>query len=117
FVVGLGLVGFGVTLALQKPLLAAVGWLNINAQGLYTVGDRIKVKEVRGDVLKVGLLTTILWEIEGELGRPTGRRVSFGNQLVLEKPIVNYTADLPYNWNMLHIAVAKEADWDLAEGI
>jgi small-conductance mechanosensitive channel len=115
--VSLGLVGFGVTLALQKPLLATVGWVNINAQGLYGVGDRIEVGDVRGDVIHVGVLTTVLWEVEGELGRPTGRRVSFGNQLVLEEPVVNYTADLPYNWNMLHIPVAREADWDLAREI
>jgi small-conductance mechanosensitive channel len=115
--VSLGLVGFGVTLALQKPLLNAVGWLTINAQGLYGVGDRIKVGEARGDVLHVGLMTTVLWEVEGELGRPTGRRVSFGNHLALEESVVNYSADLPYNWNQVEVPVAKEADWGLAERI
>ncbi|MCA1814292.1 MAG: mechanosensitive ion channel family protein [Halobacteriales archaeon] len=117
FVVGLGLVGFGVTLALQTPILCAVAWLTVNAQGLYAVGDRIRVGEVRGDVIHVGLLTTVLWEIEGELGRPTGRRVSFGNNQVLEQAVVNYTADLPYNWNQVDVPVAKEGDWDLARDI
>jgi small-conductance mechanosensitive channel len=116
-VVSLGLVGFGVTLALQTPILGAVGWLTINVQGLYAVGDRIRVGDVKGDVIHVGLLTTVLWDLEGELGRPTGRRVSFGNQLVLELPVVNYSADLPYNWNEVEVPVAKEGDWDLAESI
>jgi small-conductance mechanosensitive channel len=116
-VVSAGLVGFGVTLALQKPLLSIVGFVNINAQGLYAVGDRIKVGEVRGDVLHVGLLTTVLWEVEGELGRVTGRRISFANSEALEEPVVNYSADLPYNWNQVEVPVAKEGDWDLARDI
>lgn len=117
FVLGLGLIGFGLTLALQTPILGVVGWLLINVQGLYAVGDRIRVGEARGDVLQVGLLATVLWEIEGQLGRPTGRRISFGNHLVLQEVVVNYSADLPYNWNDIEIPVAKEGDWHLARDI
>lgn len=125
-VVGLGLIGFGLTLALQRPILSVAGWAAIRFGRLFREGDRIEVHGIVGDVLDVGLFKTRLWEIgstESPLPwggsvsplRETGRTVTLTNAVFLEEPVANATSDAPFVFDEFVVPVAYEADWRLAE--
>lgn len=127
-VVGLGLIGFGLTLALQRPILSMAGWAAIRFGGLFREGDRIEIHGIVGDVLYVGLFKTRLWEIgsaESPLPwggtisplRETGRTVTLTNAIFLEEPVANATNDVPFVFDEFVVTVAYEADWKLGERI
>ncbi len=112
--VSVGLVGFGLTLALQRPLLALAGWATIFFGGMFREGDRIQVGTLQGDVLAVTLFTTRLWEI-GATGRPTGRIMTVSNAQFLEEPVANATSDTAVVFDEFVVNVAFEADLELAK--
>ncbi len=118
-IVGLGLVGFGLTLALQRPILSVAGWGVLVFGGSVRVGDRIRVGDLAGDVLDISLFSTRLWEV-GEASsatpnRPTGRMVTVSNAVFLEKPVANATSDTPVIFDEFVVNVAFESDLQLAE--
>jgi small-conductance mechanosensitive channel len=120
----LGLVGLALSWALQTPIESFTGWLLNSFQGYYRVGDRVAVGEVFGDVYRIDVLTTTVWEIgspdrEGFVAaeQPTGRLITFPNYEVLRGSIVNLTRDFPYVWDELSIAVANRSDLGYAADV
>jgi small-conductance mechanosensitive channel len=112
-----GLVGLALSWALQRPIESFTGWLLNSFQGYYRVGDRISVADAFGDVQRIDLLTTTLWEIgspsaEGAIKaeQPTGRLITFPNSEVLLGMVVNLTRLFPYVWDELTLPFANETD-------
>lgn len=110
----LGVVGFAITFALQQPLLSLLGWVYITAKRPYGVGDRVRIGEVKGDVVEVDFLVTTLWEVGGELvstNQPSGRRVTVPNSVVLSSDLTTFGgAGGEFVWNELSMQVAYETD-------
>jgi small-conductance mechanosensitive channel len=126
--VSVGLLGFGLTLALQRPILSVAGWASIRFGRLFSEGDRIEVQGIVGDVLDISLFRTRLWEIGSEKSplpwggsvsplRETGRLVTLSNATFVEHPVANATADTPVVFDEFPVSVAYEADWRLAESL
>ena len=117
----LGVVGFAITFALQQPLLSLLGWVYITAKRPYSVGDRVRIGEVKGDVVAVDFLTTTLWEVGGELvstNQPSGRRVTVPNSVVLSSDLTTFGgAGGEFVWNELSIQVAYETDLPYASEV
>lgn len=120
-VLSLGLVGFGLTLALQRPILALAGWATIFFGNMFREGDRIQVGDLEGDVVDITLFTTKLWEIGGKdsrsPGRPTARIRTVSNAVFLEQPVANATSDTAVVFDEFVVNVAFESDQDLAEDL
>jgi len=114
----LGLVGLALSWALQIPIESFTGWLLNSFKGYYRVGDRIAVGEIFGDVYRIDVLATTVWEIGGadragghvHAEQPTGRLITFPNNEILTGTVVNLTKDFPYVWNELQIMIAAESD-------
>jgi len=90
------IIAFGLALALQKYTASFLAYFAITFSGIYSVGDRIRIDKVKGDVRRVGLLHTILEEVgEDEKlgGEITGRLLHVPNMLVLDQPVLNYSKD------------------------
>jgi small conductance mechanosensitive channel len=110
-----GLVGLALSWALQTPIESFTGWLINSSRGYYRVGDRIEVGEVFGDVYRIDVLTTTVWEAGGP-GKPvagaqaTGAMITFPNWEVLRSNIINYTRQFPYVWDEVTVSVANESD-------
>jgi small conductance mechanosensitive channel len=110
-----GLFGLAASWALQTPIESFTGWLLNSFRGYYRVGDRIAVGEVFGDVYRIDVLTTTVWEAGGP-GKPvraaqsTGALITFPNWEVLRSNIVNYSRDFPYVWDEVEFNVANESD-------
>ena len=112
--VPLGLVSLILGVALQTPLSSFIGWVYLLVRAPYRIGDRIKVGELRGDVIDVSYLDTTLWEIGGEYlsgDHPSGRIIRIPNANVLSAPVTNYSWPLfPYIWNEIKFQLAYESD-------
>ncbi len=111
----IGLAGLALSWALQAPIESFTGWLLNSFRSYYRIGDRILVGDVFGDVHRIDVLTTTVWESGGpdkpvQGAQPTGATVTFPNSEVLRANIVNYTRDFPYVWDELTVAMAPETD-------
>ena len=125
----LGFATAGVAFAMQEVIGALFGWVNILAGRIYTVGDRIEVGGVRGDVMDISPLRTKVVEIGSEqtgdgngstwvtARQPTGRVVTVSNRKTFTEPVFNYSAHLEWIWEELAFAVPQDADWETAETI
>jgi small-conductance mechanosensitive channel len=86
----------------------------------YSVGDRVEISDIRGDVIEVGFLATTLWEVGGRLvssGQPSGRVVTVPNAAVLSSQVVNDTALFEFVWSEVTIQVAYETDLEFARSV
>lgn len=116
-----GLVGLALSWALQTPIESFTGWLLNSFKGYYSVGDRIAVGEVFGDVFKIDPLNTTVWEIGSpdrggavQAEQPTGRLLTFPNNEILTGTVINLTRDFSYVWDELSVPIANESDLPLA---
>ncbi|WP_174298128.1 mechanosensitive ion channel family protein [Sphingomonas bacterium] len=126
----LGLVSAGLAFALQQPVTALASYFVILRGGTFTVGDRISMGGVRGDVIRLGFIQTTIME----MGQPpavedadpamwvksrqfTGRIVTVSNAKIFAEPVFNYTRDFPYIWEEMAIPITYTADRVAAERI
>lgn len=114
-----GLMSLVLGFALQAPITSFIGWLYIIFRKPYKVGDRIQFKDIRGDVVEVHYLDTIIRECNGQyLGNDheSGRLVHFPNSVVLTAEVINYSGELsPFIWNETALQVAYTSDLDFVE--
>lgn len=115
----LGLLSAGIILALRDPLVNAIGWAYIGWRRPFTIGDRVRIGELTGDVIDIGGSTFSLLEVGGpEHGeQPTGRIVHIPNGKVFVEPLSNITQGFSYVWNQIPITVTFESDWENAKDL
>lgn len=117
FVGSVGLLGLALSWALQVPIESFTGWLLNAFKGYYRVGDRVEVGEVFGDVYRIDVLTTTVWEIGSPFRdsfvraeQPTGRLITFPNNQILTGAVMNFTRDFEFVWDELGVTVGNESD-------
>ncbi|HKO02992.1 MAG TPA: mechanosensitive ion channel family protein, partial [Thermoanaerobaculia bacterium] len=118
----------GLTVALQKVVTSIAGYFAILRGNTFTVGDRITMGGVRGDVVALDYLRTTIME----MGQPpavqnaepamwiagrqyTGRIVTITNDKIFDTPVYNYTREFPFMWEELRVPVRHGSDWTAAE--
>jgi small-conductance mechanosensitive channel len=124
---GVGLVSAGLAFALQKVVTSLAGYFVIIRSDVFSVGDRINMGGVRGDVISLGFLKTTLMEIgDPAVGSPlvwvhgrqyTGRLVTVTNDKIFEEPVFNSTRDFPFLWEEIPIPITYASDRRRAEKI
>ncbi len=112
-----GLIGFGLTLALQKPIMNFVGWITIIWKGIYQVGDRIEIGRARGDVKEIRMMNTTLDGVLEQSQTTSNTFVSFPNEFVLTMELKNYTKDSNYIKEELSIGITYESNYRKAMAI
>jgi small-conductance mechanosensitive channel len=127
---GLGIFGAGLAFALQRVVTALAGYAVIMRGNTFTVGDRITMGGVRGDVIALTFMQTKIME----MGQPpsvqgadpamwvrsrqfTGRIVTVTNDKVFDEPVYNYTREFPFIWEEMTIPIPYRADRARAEAI
>lgn len=127
---GIGLFAAGLAFAMQKVVTSFAGYFVILRGKTFNVGDRISMGDVRGDVIALNFIQTVIME----MGEPpavqdedpgmwvqsrqySGRIVTISNAEIFEKPVYNYTRDFPYIWEEIHIPVSYRDDHHRAEQI
>jgi small-conductance mechanosensitive channel len=118
-----GLLSAGLAFALQKVITATAGYFVILRGRTFSLGDRIVMGGVRGDVIALSFMqTTIL-----EMGQPppvqsdspamwvrsrqyTGRVVTVSNSKVFDEPVYNYTREFPFIWDEIKLPLRYQDD-------
>ncbi len=125
-----GLMSAGLAFALQKVITAIAGYFVLLRGSTFTVGDRISMGGVRGDVLRLGFIQTTIME----MGQPpsvqtadpaqwvksrqfTGRIVTVSNSQIFTEPVFNYTRDFPFIWEEMVIPITYKEDRGRVEAI
>ena len=124
-----GLMSAGLAFALQQVVTAIAGYFVILRGSTFTIGDRISMGGVRGDVLRLGFIQTTIME----MGQPpsvqatdpamwvksrqfTGRIVTVSNS----KSSLNRSSTIPaisFIWEEMAIPITYQADRKRAEVI
>ena len=125
-----GLVTAGLAFALQQVVTSLAGYFVILRGATFTIGDRISMGGVRGDVLQLGFIQTTIME----MGQPppvqgadpamwvksrqfTGRIVTVSNSKIFSEPVFNYTRDFPFIWEEMTLPIAYKDDHKKVERI
>ena len=127
---GLGIFSAGLAFALQRVVTALAGYVVIMRGNTFTIGDRITMGGVRGDVIALTFTQTKIME----MGQPpavqsadpamwvrsrqfTGRIVTVTNDKVFDEPVYNYTREFPFIWEEITIPIPYRGDVERAEAI
>jgi len=126
----MGLVTAGLAFALQRVVTSVAGYFVILRGGVFSVGDRILMSGVRGDVIALNFTRTTIMEMGQSPGeRPddpnvwvrsrqyTGRIVTVTNDKIFDAAVFNYSREFPYIWEELTIPVSYKDDRRRAEQI
>jgi small-conductance mechanosensitive channel len=115
----LGFIGAGLAIALREYLAAFLAWFYILGQRNVTLGSRIEVAGVRGDVIDIGVFKITLVEVRGEgIGeQSSGRLVTVPNFKILTDAVFHFTAASPFVWDEIEFTVTFESDWERAREI
>jgi small-conductance mechanosensitive channel len=112
-VVFFGIIGAGIAIALQDVFKNFAGSVIILLTGVYTVGDRIQIENVTGDVIDIGMMQTTLLELRGwvEGDQATGRLTIIPNGKVISNAVNNFTKDHSFLWDEIEIPVTYSTNW------
>jgi small-conductance mechanosensitive channel len=115
----LGLLSAGLAIALQIPLTNLAGWIFILWRRPFSVGNRIQIGDLKGDVIDQKLFVFSLLEIGNwvDAEQSTGRVVHVPNGRVFSEPVSNYEEGFKYIWNEIAVLVTFESDWEKAKEI
>jgi small-conductance mechanosensitive channel len=114
-----GLLGAGVAVALKDPLLSIAGRIAIFAGHIYSVGDRIEISKITGDVVDVGFFYTRMMELGNWIGgdQATGRMIQFSNSIIFGHAVFNYTQNFSYIWDEICLPVTYKSNVQEATNI
>jgi small-conductance mechanosensitive channel len=126
----IGLITAGLAFALQRVVTSVAGYFVILRGNTFSIGDRITMGGVRGDVIDVGLIQTTIMEMGPPAGvqatdpalltqsrQYTGRVVIVSNARIFDDPIYNYTRDFPFLWEEITLSVPHTVDRAAVERI
>ena len=94
-------------IAMKDLVLNFAGFAYITTKKPFSVGDRIEIKGIQGDVVDINLFQISLAELGNWLHSTdhTGRVVYIPNQEIFTHPIANYSSNFPYLWRDLVVPI------------
>ncbi|MEX0885535.1 MAG: mechanosensitive ion channel family protein [Phycisphaeraceae bacterium] len=103
-------------IATKELILCLSGSVLKTGAGSFNVGDRIQVKDFRGDVIDQNLLATTIMEVgPGKLTHQrTGRVTVIPNSVFLAEPVTNESYTHDYVLHVFTIPFKRDDDWQAA---
>lgn len=91
FIAGLLTVAIG--WALQKPISGVVAWLILITRKPFTIGDRVTISNIKGDISNITLTHIFLNEIGGTIDGEelSGRTIMIPTSIIFDQEVINYT--------------------------
>lgn len=117
--VAIGVAGAGIAFALQEVILSIAGWFGIMISGVVSVGQRVKIGDIKGDIIDVGIISTTIMEtgdwVNGDLYN--GRIINITNSFIFKEKVHNYSAEYPFLWDEVLVPIRTESDFQLARQV
>ncbi|MEM8607668.1 MAG: mechanosensitive ion channel family protein [Myxococcota bacterium] len=95
--------------ATKETIACVQGAVYRVSSNAFTVGDRINIEGIRGDVIDQGVLSTLVLEV-GEAHQRTGRTISIPNSLFLTAPVLNESLAGQYMLHVMTIPLDRNTD-------
>ncbi len=113
FITALGLIGAGLAIAMQHPILNFIGWIVILFNKPFLVGDRIEVEnnnfDIRGDVVDITPFYTKIRKItKGD--EKTGKLLHVPNSILIMNGLTNYTKGTGFLWDYIVFPLGYGSD-------
>jgi small-conductance mechanosensitive channel len=114
-----GIVSAGIAIALKDTLANIAGWVFIVWRRPFSVGDRVEIGKLIGDVIDIRVFQFSLLEVGGwvDADQSTGRVLHVPNGLLMTTPLANYGAGFEYIWNEIPVLVTFESNWRKAKDL
>jgi small-conductance mechanosensitive channel len=114
-----GFITAGIAVSLQAVLLSIAAYFFIVGRYGISVGDRISVSGVVGDVVEIGLVRLYLMELGGT-GLdvyPTGRVVVFSNSVLFQAatPLFKQIPGTEFAWHEVAVTLAPAGNYKLVQ--
>ncbi|AMQ88853.1 mechanosensitive ion channel family protein [Marinobacter sp. LQ44] len=102
--------------ATKELILCVSGSIIKGGAGSFSIGDRIQVKDFRGDVIDQTLLTTTLLEVgPGKASHQrTGRMIVLPNALFVSEPVTNESFTDHWDFHVFTVPFKREDNWPAA---
>jgi len=103
--------------ATKELILCVTGSLLKAGAGSFNIGDRIQVKDFRGDVIDQTLLATTILEVgPGKLTHQrTGRMAVIPNALFVSEPVINESYTRQYVLHVFTVPFKRTDNWQAAQ--
>ncbi|MFL1455983.1 mechanosensitive ion channel domain-containing protein [Marinobacter sp. GN3S48] len=103
--------------ATKELILCFSGAILKSGAGSFNLGDRIQVKDFRGDVIDQTLLATTILEVgPGKTGHQrTGRMIVIPNALFVSEPVINESFTDHWDFHIFTVPFKREDDWHTAQ--
>lgn len=117
FVISLAAILAAFAIAFKEVFLCFGGGFYRTFAHSFSVGDRIEVNGLRGDVIDIGFMGTQLLEVgpKGLTHQYTGRTVSFPNSMILTTQILNETengqGETDFALHVFIVPIANTPEW------
>lgn len=115
----LGFTGAGIVISLKDITLNFVGWFLIHSHNGFSLGDRIEIDGVQGDVVNIGVMRFTLMEVNGDPNseQSTNRLIHIPNHYTLTRKIHLTPGKMEFIWDELPVYFGLKTDLELAEKI
>jgi small-conductance mechanosensitive channel len=113
----LGIFSAGVAIALKDAILNIVAGIYIILTNPFTVGDRIQINNIKGDVISTEISNFTLLEVGDRIkgAQSTGRIIHIPNSYLFIHPLINYDKGFDYIWSEIDIKFTMDSDLDKAK--
>ena len=95
--------------ATKETLACVQGAFYRVSANAFSVGDRINIEGIRGDVIDQGVLSTLVLEV-GEGHQRTGRTISIPNSMFLSAPVLNESLAGEFMLHVMKIPLDRYSD-------
>ena len=99
--------------ATKELIMCITGSILKAGAGSFSIGDRIQVRDFRGDVIDQNLLATTILEVgPGKLTHQrTGRMAVIPNALFVSEPVINESFTHDYVLHVFTVPFKRDDDW------
>lgn len=110
-------IAVALVIATKELILCVTGSILKSGASSFDIGDRIQIKDFRGDVIDQNLLATTILEVgPGKLTQQrTGRMTVIPNALFLSEPLINESFTHDYVLHVFTVPFKREENWKAAQ--
>lgn len=103
--------------ATKELILCVIGTILKTVSRSFELGDRIQIKDFRGDVIDQNILATTIMEVgPGKITHQrTGRTMVIPNAMFVSEPVINESFTHDYVFHVFTIPFKREDDWHAAQ--
>ncbi|WP_372783784.1 mechanosensitive ion channel domain-containing protein [Litorivivens sp.] len=110
-------IAVALVVATKELILCLIGSVLKAGTSAFDIGDRIQIKDYRGDVIDHNPLTTTLLEVGPGKGshQLTGRVLTLPNAMFVSEALINETPNTRYMFHVISIPFKRDHNWQGAK--